>query len=78
MMFGYELQREQHNELRRRADEWRLAREAKAARMARRRARRTRSRTAVRTGTGTGAEGAPSPSGSLGRIHRVLHPRSAA
>jgi hypothetical protein len=76
-MFAYELQQERSNDLRQRADEWRLAREAKAVRTAERRARRTRTRQAVRHPEES-AEGAPSPRGSLGWIHRALHPHSAA
>lgn len=50
-MFSYELQWERRNDLQHRAEEWRLVRDAKAARAAERRARRTRTRAraAVRT-----------------------------
>ncbi len=80
-MFAYELHEAHRAELQQRADDWRLAREAKAARTAERRARaqarRTQARTAVRTDAeGAASQGAePSP---LGRVHRALHPRGAA
>ncbi|MCL2732327.1 MAG: hypothetical protein FWE15_20175 [Actinomycetia bacterium] len=70
-MFGYELQQERRNELQRQADQWRLVRDAKAARSTERRARRTQARAAVRTDT----EGSAT---SLGRIHRAVHPHSAS
>jgi hypothetical protein len=81
-MFGYELLEAHRMELQRRADAWRLAREAKAARTAERRAdagaRRTQSRTAARTD----AEGAPSSQGAapspLGRTLLAHRPRRAA
>ncbi|WP_329136943.1 hypothetical protein OG552_26155 [Streptomyces sp. NBC_01476] len=76
-MFAYELQQARQSELQRRAAEWRLARDAKAARTARRRARRAQARSAVRTD----AEGAPSPGSHrrpLGRLRRAPHPRGAA
>lgn len=77
-MFTYELQQERRNELQHQAEAWRLARDAKAARTAERRAaRRDRARARIRTD----AEGVPSPHAPLGGVHRViraLHPRSAA
>jgi hypothetical protein len=58
-MFGYELQQARRDELQRRADEWRLAQQAKAARAERRAAaRRTTTRSAVRT-DGEAAESPP-------------------
>ncbi|SEO70150.1 hypothetical protein SAMN05216267_103723 [Actinacidiphila rubida] len=75
-MFGYELQNElqkaHRSDLQREAEQWRLARDAKAARTSERRARRTGARTASR---GSDAEASGS---SLGRLHRALHPHSAA
>src|SRR5882757_6377482 len=48
-MFTYELQQARQHELYREAEQWRLARDAKAARTAERRARRSGARAAVRT-----------------------------
>jgi hypothetical protein len=81
-MFAYELHQMRGAELRRRADEWRLAREAVAARTAARRARsqarKARSYTAVRGD----AEGAPSPRRSgaapLGGTRAGAHAASCA
>jgi hypothetical protein len=71
-MFGYEIEQARRDELQRRADEWRLAQQAKAARAERRAAaRRSPARSAVRTDQ----EAAESPT----RTRRsVLHPHSAA
>jgi hypothetical protein len=83
-MFNYELQQARRNDLVREADAWRLARDARAARTAERRAHRSQARTASRTAARTDAEGAASPSAPspahrpLGRVHRALHPHSAA
>jgi hypothetical protein len=71
-MFGYELQQARQQELQRKADEWRLAQQAKAARAEHRAAaRRSRARSAVRTDQ----EAAESP---MSLRHRILHPHSAA
>ncbi|MFG1809764.1 hypothetical protein [Streptomyces sp. NPDC049040] len=71
-MFAYELHQVHRDELQRRADEWRLAQQAKAARAERRAAgRRSTARSAVRTDL----EAAESPAG--GRRH-ALRPHSAA
>ncbi|MBM9503844.1 hypothetical protein [Actinacidiphila acididurans] len=77
-MFAYEIYQERRNEFEHRADQWRLARDARAARAAERRERRTGTGRAVRTDTRTDTEGASSPRRSPGRVHRVLHPRSAS
>ncbi|MFF7156425.1 hypothetical protein [Streptomyces sp. NPDC008139] len=67
-MFAYELQQARRDDLQHRADAWRLARDAKAARDAARRNRRT-TRTAARTGTeaDSAAEAPASPRPSRGR-----------
>jgi len=86
-MFSYELQQTRRNDLQREAEEWRMARDAKAARSAERRARRTEARAAVRTDAeGAGASlatpaAAAAPADghrAAGRFHRALHPHSAA
>jgi hypothetical protein len=67
VMFAYEMHQARESELRQRADDWRLVRDAKAARTAERRARRTQARRVpARTAVRTDAEGVPS-SGSSGR-----------
>lgn len=71
-MFGYELELSRRDELQRRADEWRLAQQARAARAERRTAgRRSQARSAVRTDQ----EGAESPARTR---PTVRHPYSAA
>lgn len=83
-MYSYEMQQARRDDLMREADAWRLARDARAARTAERRAHRTEARTASRTAARKDAEGAASPSAPdpasrpLGRVHRALHPHSAA
>ncbi|MBY8882860.1 hypothetical protein [Actinacidiphila acidipaludis] len=83
-MFSYELQQTRRDDLQRQAEEWRLARDAKAARSAERRARRTQARAAVRTDAeGAGATLATPAAAAAGhrgtgRFHRALHPHSAA
>lgn len=71
-MFGYELQQARRSELERQADQWRLVRDAKAARTSARRARRTTARTA------SGRSDAEASGSSHGRFHRALHLHSAA
>ncbi len=79
-MIAYELHRARHAELQRRADDWRLAREARCARAAERRgrARRTQDRTAARHD----AEGSASPrsraAGPFARLDLALRRRRAA
>lgn len=71
-MFGYEIEQARRDELQRRADEWRLAQQAKAARAGRRAApRRSQARSAVRTDN-EAADSTPRT------WRRVLHLRSAA
>jgi hypothetical protein len=71
-MFSYELHQAHRDELQRRADEWRLAQQAKASRAERRTAgRRSTAKSAVRTDQ----EAAESP--ARGR-RTPLHPHSAA
>lgn len=79
-MFSYEMQQVRHAELIQRADDWRLAQEAKAARTAERRARRTAGRTAVRTGTAADSAASPRTAvgTAVGRARRALHPHGAA
>jgi hypothetical protein len=78
-MFAYELQQARQADLQRRADAWRLARDAKAGRDDARRARRTAHRAATRTDA---AEPEPQSvrvrPAAHGRLHRALHPHSAA
>lgn len=71
-MFTYELQQARHDDLVHRADAWRLARDAKAGRDAARRSRRNALRAAART------DAAAEPSAARSRVHRALHPHSAA
>jgi hypothetical protein len=75
-MFAYELQQVRQRELQHRADQWRLVRDAKAARTAERRARRGKARAAVRTDAEGARAGAAA--GVSGRMRRALHPHSAA
>jgi len=77
-MFAYEMHQAHRAELQQRADDWRLAREAKAARTAERRARAQARRTQAGAAVRTDAEGASSSTGPLGRFHRAMHPHGAA
>ncbi|WP_329174330.1 hypothetical protein [Streptomyces sp. NBC_01477] len=71
-MFAYEMQQVRQAELRRSADEWRLAQQARAARVERRApARRTTAGSAVRT------DQEAAESTGRGRRH-TLRPHSAA
>jgi hypothetical protein len=88
-MFAYEMHQDHSADLRRQADEWRRAQEAKAAggteRRAARAARRTQGRAAGTARGSEGADGAASP-GSVydrrravtGRLHQAFHPHHTA
>lgn len=80
-MFAYELQQARRDDFQHRADQWRLARDAKAGRADARKARRAAVRSAARTDAAadSAVEGTASPRpAASGRIRRALHPHSAA
>ncbi|MBD0737612.1 hypothetical protein, partial [Streptomyces sp. CBMA29] len=75
-MFAYELQQARRDDLQHRADAWRLARDAKAARDAargNRRTTRTAARTAARTDSAAdpAAEAPASPRPSVANLGRI-------
>lgn len=75
-MFAYELQKARRADLQQRADAWRLAKVAKAARDTGRTTRKDR-RSALRTNAAQDPA-AESPRRPRGRVRRALHPHSAA
>jgi hypothetical protein len=81
-MFAHELHQVRSAELRRQAEEWRLVRDAKAARSAERRARTQAQRGQAPSAARKDAEGVPSPKHSgaslLGMLQRAPRPRGAA
>jgi hypothetical protein len=74
-MFAYEMQQARRDDLQHRADAWRLARDAKAARDTARKLRRSAAR---KDASADSAGGSPAAGRLPGRVRRAFHPRHAA
>ncbi|MEU6850475.1 hypothetical protein ABZ901_11185 [Actinacidiphila alni] len=71
-MFAYELQQARRADLQSRADAWRLARDAKAARTSDRRTRRSADRTDASADSASGSSASPRPTrGRVRHAHRA-------